>query len=221
MASKKKKRLLRLGIFLAVDIIVILIIYGMLTAEPSDFAPPKPIRTDEVSPYITHEIGEDFFNGVSRKKPFELEITQDGLNDILARQDWPIQMDSATLESASIQLLPGKARLMGKVKSDMMTTVLTADITAKLDLDGNMNLEIGTVKAGNLPIRMIFMPMMKKSASANYNSYPADSLERMLADSLSKGEAFEPIFDVSEEKIKIQDITFEDGLLRLKIEPIS
>ena len=48
---------------------------------------PQPVENPEqVSQYLTHELGPDFLNQVQLDEPFDLVVRQDGLNDIISRE---------------------------------------------------------------------------------------------------------------------------------------
>jgi len=70
---------------------------------------------EEVSPYLTHRLAPDFYNGVQLNEPFEMVIEQDGVNDILSRGVWPQQFDEMTVGIPMVVFEAGTVHLMSRV----------------------------------------------------------------------------------------------------------
>ena len=223
MSVKKKKKIATTFILLILDIVVVLVCYKMFKTSPADFEPERPIISDEISPYITHNIAETIYNGVWSGKEFELLLTDEGVNDILARQDWPIEVEDMTIESACVKIKPGLVRVMGKVDCKYFDTVVTADSWAELDENTNMTLKLGQVKAGNFPIRFVVFPLLKKNLEEDIENYEADSIERKVAESFFEAKAFEPVIDlgVGGRKIKILGIELLEGMAKIRLLPMK
>ena len=78
-------------------------VWVLLGRSPRTYRPITAANPHEVSPYLTHKLGPDFYNQVQWNEPFELVIEQDGLNDILARQTWPQQFGDVAVAKPAVR----------------------------------------------------------------------------------------------------------------------
>ena len=94
MKIRLKARFKKLAIWLLIDLAVLAILFAFLLYRHGRYKPIEHnsdnYRPGEVSPYLTNDLLPKIYNGAQRSEPFELVVTQDGLNDIITHFDWPV-----------------------------------------------------------------------------------------------------------------------------------
>ena len=96
----RKKRKFRKLYWLLIGLAVVIGVIVLLLYKPSRYNPAAPIPAGEgreqVSPYLTHELLTQLYNGTQRQEPFDLVVTQEGINDIVRRFKWPVESDGVS-----------------------------------------------------------------------------------------------------------------------------
>jgi hypothetical protein len=225
--DRNKKRLKKLIIWLSVDLVVVVIILTLLFHTPGRYAPTDIESFDhepgEVSPYLTHKLSPQFYNGVQRGKPFELVIEQKGINEIVAGWGWPRMSEGVMLYAPAVLFVPGSVVLMGTVSVKGIEFVVTIVIEPKINEEGLADLRIKDVKVGAMRITWLAKHIAKKMYAKRIGTVHADTeaIEAQIAASLLNGESFEPIFEVDKRKVRIESITVEKEKLTARLVPAS
>lgn len=114
--SDAKKRFRRRCILLAEFAIVILLLF-LLLYRPAAYKRPaaSDFQNTYVSQYLTNVLLPQIYNGVQREKPFEIIVTQDGINEIITSSQWPKQVESISFSALPPKVLapqaPGQVRI--------------------------------------------------------------------------------------------------------------
>jgi uncharacterized protein YpmS len=227
LEDRKKKRLKKLIIWLSVDLIVVAIILTLLLYTPGRYAPADIDSFDhepgEVSPYLTHELSPQFYNGVQRGKPFELVITQKGINEIVAGWGWPRMSEGAMLYAPAVLFVPDSVVLMGTISVKGVEFVVTIVLEPKINEDALAELRITEVKVGAVNVTPLAKFIAKKMYAKRIDTVHVDTkaIEAQIAASLLNGESFEPIFEIDKRKVRIESITVEKEKLTARLVPAS
>ena len=225
--NRKKTRLKKLVIWLFVDLVVVAVVLTLLLHRPGRYAPADIDSFDhdpnQVSPYLTHELSPQFYNGAQRGEPFELVITQEGINEIVAGWGWPRVSQGAMLYAPAVLFVPNSVVLMGTVSIKGIEFIVTIGLAPKINEDGLADLRITEVKVGAMDITPLVKLIAKKMYAKRIDSVHVDTkaIETKIAASLLNGESFEPVFKVEKQKVRIEKITVEKEKLTARLVPAS
>ena len=225
--DRKKTRWKKLVIWLSVDLVVVVIVLALLLHTPGRYAPADIDSLDrdpgQVSPYLTHELSPQFYNGVQRGKPFELVIQQKGINEIVAGWGWPRMSEGIMLYAPAVLFVPDSVVLMGTVSVKSVEFVVTIVLDPKINEDGLADLRITAVKIGAMNITPLAKLIARKMYAKRIGTVHVDTkaIEAQIAASLLNGEPFEPIFEVDKRKVRIERITVEKEKLTARLVPAS
>ncbi len=229
MQIKTKKRKRRLKIYLlslvSVSVIVAIIFFLLIKKEPNadiNFT-AKPNDTNEVSPYITHQLLPDFYNQVQKKQSFRLLIEQDGINDAVSRLPMPQKIDGARIQGVYVLFKPEKIKLYFNIEYKGLNLIVTATFLAHIDEKGLMYIGIEKVKLGAVSItpialnlaERIYQPKLKASKAMK----DAD-IGAKIANSIFNGAGFEPVFKVEDKWIRLESIDIQNKKIFVGIEPV-
>ncbi len=222
-AKPKKKQLFRYRSFLwmtGISAFLAIGIFVLLLHKPSDYTPPEQIKDNEVSRYLTHVLLRDLYNGAQLQEPFELIITQDGINDIIKRLAWPTNLDGMVILVPEVLFEPQTIIIRGTAQSAGVDLLITISGTAYINESGLMNLDVSSVKIGALNItvlaRTIAQSMYEKELSGRKDR--PDRIEDKIIKSLLRGEPFDPIFRIEQNSVRIISVDIKNGLMTVKMD---
>jgi len=227
LKKRKKARLNKLVRWLLVDLAVAAIIFALLLYRPGRYKPAGSgsgnYKRGEVSPYLTNELSPAIYNGAQRVEPFDVVITQDGLNDIIARGNWPMESEGVLLYAPAALFVPGRLVLMGTADAKGVKFVVTIELEPKIDEEGLLNLQIAKVKVGAMNITPLAKIMAKKMYMQRISDLEVDTkaLQTKIVASLLTDEPFEPVFSIDDKPVRIEKITIEKEKLLAHIVPAS
>jgi len=224
---RKKTRFKKLVLWLLVDLAVAAIIFALLLYRPGRYKPAEfgsdNYKRGEVSPYLTHDLSPKIYNGTQRGKPFELVVTQKGINEIITRGNWPMESEGILLHKPAALFVPGAVVLMGTADIKGVEFVVTIELEPKIDEQGLLNLHVAKVKVGAMNITPLAKMMAKKMYAQRVAAIRIDreALQTKIAASLLTDEPFEPVFRVDDKKARIEKITIAKEKLLLRLVPAS
>ena len=221
--SKRKKLVFWLLIDLTVAIIVIvLLLYRPGRYDPADFDSYN-YEQGQVSPYLTHELSPNLYNNSQRGEPFDLVITQDGINEIVAGLGWPKFSDGVMLYAPAVLFVPGSVVLMITANIKDVELIITIELEPIIDQQKLLNLHVEKLKVGAMNITPLARMMGKKMYTERLAMLPVDTeaLQTKIVASLLNEEAFEPVFSVEDNKVRIEKITVYKEKLTARLVPAS
>lgn len=200
----------------------------LLLHEPAPYAPFNTVGNNQLSPYLTHELSPQFYNGIQRQEPFELVITQGGVNDIIARTKWPKQSDGIIFSAPNVLFIPdatagscGAIVVMATAVVSGAEFVVTVIIEPFLDEQGLLNLHVAKVKVGAMNIT----PLAKLIAGRMYQKQlstagiDTQDMGSWIAASLLNNKPFEPVFEIDRKKLQVEKVTVTNKKLTLRLAP--
>lgn len=191
----------------------------LLGYTPTTYQPVAALPESQVSPYLTHKLGPDFFNNVQLDKPFELIVEQSGLNEIIASQcPEPVGYGGFTFSAAAITFTGSEVMLMSTVGFKDASTVLSVRAAPMMDAAGNLNLNIESVKLGAIPVTGLAKTLAQKYADEYL--IPSDPNLAPIVYGVLNNKPFEPAGTVSDYNIRLKNFTLAPGKLTLLIEPV-
>ncbi len=221
--GKKKKKLKRKLIWLVVHIVGLTVVITLLLLRPENYTPLQIPRSNQVSRYLTNVLLPQFYNGSQTGEAFDVVLTQKGLNDIVARSEWPKQSGDASFTDPAVLLQPDAVVLMGKALLKGMEFVVTIVIRPQYDERGLLNLRVSRVRVGLMNVTLLARATAKRMYQQQMEFYvvaPDDWHSRILA-SILNNEPFDPVFRVDNKKLRIDKVTLAPEELFLHVVPVS
>ena len=221
--SRRKKLLFWLLIDLTVAItVIVLLLYRPGRYNPVDFESYN-YDQGQVSPYLTHELSPNLYNNSQRGEPFDLVITQDGINEIVAGLGWPKYSEGVMLYAPAVLFVPGTVVLMATADVKGVELVITIELEPKFDDRNMLILHVVKVKIGAVNVSPLARMVGKKMYTERLAVLPVDTeaLQTKIVGSLLKEEAFDPVFSVEDNKVRIEKITIQKKKLTARLIPAS
>lgn len=220
---KKKKKLKRKLIWLGVHIVALTVIFTLLLLSPKGYTPLKVPRSNQVSRYLTNVLLPQFYNGSQTGKAFDVVVTQEGVNDILARSEWPKQSGEASFTDPAVLFEPDGVVLMGKALLKGMEFIVSIVIRPQYDEGGLLNLRVSRVRIGLMNVTLLARATAKRMYQRQMEFYvgDADDWHSRVLGSVLNNEPFDPVFKVDNKKLRIDKITLGSNELLLHVVPVS
>jgi hypothetical protein len=224
---RKKTRLRKLACWLLVDLTVAAVILALLLYKPGRYDPVDfgsiSHEQGQVSPYLTHELLPKIHNDAQRGEPFELVITQKGINEIVGWRGWPRESEGIMLYAPAVLFVPGSVVLMATANVKGVEFIVTIVLQPRIDEQGLFSPQVAKVKIGAMNITPLAKMMAKRMYSERLATMPVDAeaLRTKIAASLLNDEPFEPVFKVDNRKVRIERITVHNEELMARLIPAS
>lgn len=207
-------------IFVCVIIFVFLLFVNWFMGifkTPAHFRTVEFIDDHQVSQYLTNVILPEFYNKSQLGTPFEIELSEEGINDILARHIDDKSLKRAGFSDVSITFKKGRILLTSKTKYQNHDFIITAVLRPLVDKKG-FNAGLTEIQAGtsNIPFakellrEKVLYEIADSSADANFVSY---------AGLLFSDNRIEPEFSFHHRNLKVEKITVEDQKLIIRFLP--
>ena len=220
-AKFKKKVYLLLTVLVVVSAVVI-VVFALLLHRPAYYKPLDFAHSKEVSLYLTHELLPELYNGAQRQEPFNLVVTQSGINDIVARFEWPREFENIRFSAPMVFFVPDSIVLMGTVLLNGAEFVGTVVAEPSIDAKGLLNLQVVSVKIGAVDITPLAGVLARRICQQRFaaTNIGAEDFWAQAAASLLNGEAFEPVFKIEDKKVRVEKITIEQKKLTIRLIPV-
>ncbi|MHC4486825.1 MAG: hypothetical protein ACYS9C_07750 [Planctomycetota bacterium] len=223
---RKKARYKKLICWLLVDLTVAAVVFALLLYTPGLYKPsgnnPTSYKKGQVHPYLTH-LSSELYNGAQRSEPFELVVTQNGINEIITWSRWPKESEGIMFSAPTVLFVPGSIVLMGTAHIKGVEFVVTIALESRVDEQGLLNLQVAKVKIGAMNITPLAKMMAKKMYAQRLAAIPIDTeaLTTKIAGALLNNEPFEPVLPVENKKVRVEKITVAEEKLTLHLVPAS
>jgi uncharacterized protein YpmS len=224
---RKKSRRKKLVFWLLIDLTAAVVVFLLLIYRPGSY---KPVDFDslgyeqgQVSPYLTHVLSPQFYNNSQRGEPFDLVITQDGINEIVAGSGWPKYSGGVMLYAPAVLFVPGSVVLMGTANAKGVEVVITIELAPKIDERKLLSLHVEKVKIGAVNVTPLARMMSKKIYAEKLAGMDVDTeaLQTKIVGSLLNEEPFDPVFEVENSRVRIEEITIRKETLTVHFVPCS
>jgi hypothetical protein len=218
-SKKIKKFILPVFFFLLAMLILALV---LVAHKPAQYAPVKITDKNLISPYLTHQLLPTVYNNSQLDEPFELVITQEGLNDIVARLPQPITLNNINLVGPQVILTSMQITMMATVKAKPLNPVLTIELNPFINKQGLLIFCVNRVMLGDIGITSITMSRGKKAYSNWLSSTGTDpnDLAARVCRSLLDNEPFEPTFEVGDRTLRISKIDMATKIVTILLTPV-
>lgn len=229
----RKKRKFKKRYWLLIDLAVAIVILFLLLYRPARYKPrdiaPTGNNQKEISPYLTNVLLPQLYNGAQRQEPFDLVVIQKGINETIARFQWPRESNGVILSAPTVFFVPESIILMGTANIKGVDIVVTVVAKPSLDEEGLLNLQVEKVKIGAMNITPVARLLAKRMYAERLATIPVDTenLRAKIAASLLNGEPFEPVFNIKDifddvdKKVRVEKITITQEKLTIRLVPAS
>jgi hypothetical protein len=219
---KKSNRLKYLLPAILILLIILVSAFILIGHKPANYAPPKAANPNEVSRYLTNELLPNIYNGSQLGEPFELEITQDGLNDILSHLPGAMITDNLTVVRPEVILTPMEVKVIATVEARPMDFFLTIELNPFINKQGLMNLCVNRILLGKINITSIARSIGGKAYAdwmARTGTEP-NNISSQICLSLLKDEPFDPVFKMNGRTLRISKIDVMTGKMVVLLTPV-
>ena len=186
---------------------------------PRSYKPVQTENTEQVSLYLTHQLGPEFFNQIQRNKPFELIIPQSGLNDITSRWDWPQQFGEMSFSDPYVTFSDRSILLMGTLTYKEVSSVVSIIAFPSMNSDGKINMNIQSVRLGMVPVTTLVTKLAQKAFDDNRSSFADDPKAEENVQAIIRNEPFDPVFWFPDHWVRITHFSVEQGSLKITLLP--
>ncbi len=223
--KKKKKKWKRfLLIWLIVSAAGSITLILLLFHKPALYSPQKPPpgrAQGEVPTYLTHVLAPTYYNGAQRGEPFELEVIQQGINEIIAGEDWPQESEGVVFSRPEVLFRPEKVVLMAAATVKDVEFIATIEIAPSINEQGFLNLDVKTVKIGSVNITLLAKSIAVKIYKAETEGIYMDTedIRNKIADALINGEPFNPVFPAEDKHVRVTKVDVDNEVLTINFEP--
>lgn len=224
MKNSKKKRLRRLkriGWVLGCSLLIPAIFILLVLYKPAESKLGKPTNDRQVSTYLTNVIYPQLYNGAQRQEPFELIVTEEGINDIISRFKWPMESDSVQYFTPKAFFKPNQIILSGIAAAKGVEFAVTIAGSPAINKNKLLNFNITTVRVGamnmTIPAKMIASRIYTNQVTPK--TIDTDDIRVKIAASLLDNKPFEPIFKIKDKKIRIEKISITNKQLTINFIP--
>ncbi len=221
---RRKYYALKLILLTTVSLIITLTITAVLLLhKPSDYEPPQTIEDRQVSKYLTHVISQDLYNGAQAGEPFDLIVTEEGIGDVIARSGWPKQVGEALFTIPEVKFQPDSIIIRGLVNIDKVELFVVIKGTSYIDEQGLLYLNVTRIKIGAVSVTTV----AKIVAGAIYDNESTrrqldqDDWRARIMTALLLDEPFEPVFEIEDAKVRIDNVKIETGKLTIHFVPAN
>ncbi len=221
-----KKWLYLLAIAVLAALIVLSLFAIMLTHRHSGYSVPAVENPNEVSPYLTHELAPQFWDGIQKGGPFEIIVDEAGLNNIISRDSavsggWPVSFDYVNVYAPTVKFLPGKINAVAKVAVDGIKIYVDVYLKAEVLSEGKMRVEIESVKAGAVNITGFAVSIIRDVFEKRFkDSSGTDGMDEIIY-AILENRPFEPAFALGEQKLRVYKADLAQSKLVIGFMPIT
>lgn len=220
-AGKKNKVLYIVCAAIAGIFVLLVCVVFMLTGAPRNYQPLQPENGNEVSQYLTNYLAPQIHNKSQLDEPFELVITEQGLNDIIARGRWPIKLNGLTVSGPAVVLSVNQITLMATVKYGRIRAVVTIVMSPTIDEGGLLCLNLQNVKAGSVGITALAKGLSRKITATYLSKVDGNTWADDTTAALLENKAIDPVFAAYDNQIRLTDIDISNGKAVLQLAPQS
>jgi len=227
---KKKAKYKKLLCWLLIDLAVALILFALLLYRPGRYKPGDFLMDDDkpgldwvTHPYLTHEVYPEVYNGAQLGEPFEVVISQKGLNSVVADSGWPKESEGILLYGPAVLLIPDTVVFMGTANIKDVEMVVTIELTPMVNEQKLLALDVSKVKVGAMNITPLAKMTAKRMYAQKLSDEPIDTedLRTKIAGALLNDEPFDHVFIIEDKKVKVDKITVKEGKLIVRLVPVS
>ncbi len=219
--KRKKEKLQRIYIISAAVLIMLASFVLLVLYRPAGFSQPVYQDDKSVSSYLTHELSPEFYGKVQLRQGFDIAVTQEGINDIIAHSKWPQIAGEFTILPPIVFFEQGRVKIIGTVIYKGLDFVVTVSGKPLIDTEGKLNVKSKSVKigavnatgiAGNIAKIICERKLSEKNVDVN-------DFSAKLAKCIIWDEPVDVAVKIKGNKVKLNKTNVEKGRILLGFEP--
>ncbi len=218
-----KKTKVKAYFWIAIPLVLVLLAFVLVTHRPKNYVPLRIADQNQISIYLSNYLMPTIYNNSQLDEPFEVIITEEGLNDIIARWRQPVKFNNITFSDPQAILTQKQIILMATAKTRFANLVLTIRITPAIDYFGQLNIHVDSVSLGAAGVTTLVKSAGNK-AFADWLSFTGTEPNNIAAQacrSLLNDESFEPVFKIGDKSVRICKIKLETKKITALLLPLS
>ena len=222
MKKRKKARFkkvcwLLIGLTAAALFFVLLLLY-----KPARYDSPDLAYDNQVSPYLTHKLLPELYNNAQLGEPFELVVTEEGMNDVIARSKWPKQSGSVWYSVSEVLFVTDNIVLMGTAAAGGVEFAVTVIAEAAINRNGLLKLQVTKVKIGAINLTTLSKMIAKRIYAGRLDTADTGKkdIRLQIANSILNDEPFVPVFKIEDKKVRAEKIKITKGKLTILLTPV-
>jgi uncharacterized protein YpmS len=222
-SEKMKKTKVKAYFWIAIPLVLVLLAFVLVTHRPKNYVPLRIADQNQISIYLSNYLMPTIYNNSQLDEPFEVIITEEGLNDIIARWRQPVKFNNITFSDPQAILTQKQIILMATAKTRFANLVLTIRITPAIDYFGQLNIHVDSVSLGAAGVTTLVKSAGNK-AFADWLSFTGTEPNNIAAQacrSLLNDESFEPVFKIGDKSVRICKIKLETKKITALLLPLS
>jgi uncharacterized protein YpmS len=219
---KTKKTKIKIFLLFAIPLVVLVFTFFLLMHKPADYAPLRITDQNQISLYLTHNILPAIYNNSQLDNPFEIVITEEGLNDIIARWPQSLNYDNITISNPQVILTQNQVILMATAQTEFASPVLTIRISPAINSVGQLNIHIDEISLGAAGITALAKSLGNKALAdwLIFTGTEPNDIAILTCRSLLYDEPFEPVFKIGEKSIRLCKIKLEKKKITALLQPL-
>jgi hypothetical protein len=226
--SKPYVKFLKRAIWPVMSLTLSIIIVLLLLYKPSGYiSADEASKQDEniqLSQDITNRLLPMFYNGIQQPEPFEMVISENDINELIAQGKWPKYSEGFVLFAPKANIEPGKIGLMCTALQFNLDVelVVSAETKPHLDEEGLLNINVIQVKVGAMNIT----PLASFLARKMYQEQKPEFVDQgdwrsKVAASIFENAGFVPIFRIKKRWVRLEDLQIEQGAIRIRLKAVE
>ncbi len=210
----------RRNIPLLVWLIIFLVLFWLigLFSIPGHYKIIKPGSDGQVSQYLTNHILPELYNKSQYNQPFDLVVSEDGINDIIARQIDSNSLQRSGFSNLSVTFKRGRILLTGRTVYHGFSFVVTIVLKPYINKEGYFCPKVSKVQAGTSRIPFV-AETMKRRVLYRLAGLSKDSGTADFVGMLFNSGKIEPVFSFNHRKLRIEKITVQNKQLTIQFLP--
>jgi hypothetical protein len=192
--------------------------FAGLFSTPANYRPVKPITDGQVSQYLTNYILPELNNKSQYGQPFEMVFSEQGINDIIARQVNFKNLQKSGLSDLSVSFKRGRILLTGRTVYRGFNFIVTIVLKPYINREGYLYFGAAKVEVGESRIPFVAEAIKRKiiyGLADPSNDSNASNFTGMLFNSGK----IEPVFSFNKRKLRIKKFTVQNKQLTIQFQP--
>lgn len=209
--------------WLALPFVLVLLTFVLVTHRPEYYAPIRIADRHQISVYLSNYLMPTIYNNSQLDAPFEVVITEEGLNDIIARWHQPIKFNKITFADPQAIFTQSQIILMATAATRFINPILTVRLTPVINSSGRLNIHVDSVSLGAAGITTLTKSIGKKKLTDQLTSVGTEpnNITVQICKSMLYDEPFNPVFKILDNHLRICKIKLENKRLTVLLLPLA
>ncbi len=208
------------AVVLSVGLVILLFVFWFvgLFRTPPHYRPAKFVVDGNMSQYLTNYILPELHNRSQYGLPFDLVISETGINDVIARHIDANSLHQANLSDLSVTFKEGRILLTGKTVCCGIDFIVTLVLKPGIGKKGQFFLGVSKIQAGNSRVPFVAGTLERKVLKG-LNGFLNSSDTADFAKALFDNSRIEPVFSINHKKLRVEKIATQDKELIIRFLP--